>query len=450
MLEALLHLIEALDLEDYEDPRNVWCRKVVTRSFVDGDEMVIYVRREREREGVGGWSSLAWFKGDQDGMWLEMGEGKGKGLVILASYRFLDICVKCYYGKTLIWGEMEWQDARNRWGYHHRNFWRRYSLHLRLSIWLLSISLLSTFDSGETESLRLLSLHDNKYLRYFKGHHEFMTGMVSLAVSLSQCAPTDCFILGSLDRIVILWIKVLINARFSDFICRVCNLEFFSFSCFNNLDSQCFLIETISGSKETHSISSSIADLLHSPQVISNFYAYLLEFFCFSFNFEFSCCLPCLGFDRGILVTLPHDRSRQQDLMNMLGAMYAAVMFLGGTNTSSVQAVVSVERTVFYREKAAGIYSPLPYAFAQILKVPTKDGNLCNMAIWVQDMKQIYRLHFLDIKLHFVDRLHFPKQALDHGNCYGIFATKLATDKEPWNLLWTNSSGKSYGVLTME
>ncbi|XP_024991416.1 pleiotropic drug resistance protein 2-like isoform X2 [Cynara cardunculus var. scolymus] len=58
--------------------------------------------------------------------------------------------------------------------------------------------------------------------------------------------------------------------------------------------------------------------------------------------------------------------SRQQDLMNMLGAMYAAVMFLGGTNTSSVQAVVSVERTVFYREKAAGMYSPLPYAFAQV------------------------------------------------------------------------------------
>ncbi|KAJ9553698.1 hypothetical protein OSB04_017743 [Centaurea solstitialis] len=58
--------------------------------------------------------------------------------------------------------------------------------------------------------------------------------------------------------------------------------------------------------------------------------------------------------------------SRQQDLMNMLGAMYAAVMFLGGTNTSSVQAVVSIERTVFYREKAAGMYSPLPYAFSQV------------------------------------------------------------------------------------
>lgn len=52
--------------------------------------------------------------------------------------------------------------------------------------------------------------------------------------------------------------------------------------------------------------------------------------------------------------------------MNMLRAMYAAVMFLGRTNTSSVQTVVSVERTVFYREKAGGMHSPLPYVFAQV------------------------------------------------------------------------------------
>ncbi|KAL4572566.1 hypothetical protein LXL04_019346 [Taraxacum kok-saghyz] len=31
-----------------------------------------------------------------------------------------------------------------------------------------------------------------------------------------------------------------------------------------------------------------------------------------------------------------------------------------------------------------------------------------------------------------------------------IHATELATDKEPWNLLWTNSYRNSYGNLTME
>ncbi|XP_049379164.1 pleiotropic drug resistance protein 2-like isoform X2 [Solanum stenotomum] len=58
--------------------------------------------------------------------------------------------------------------------------------------------------------------------------------------------------------------------------------------------------------------------------------------------------------------------SKLQDLLNIVGAMYAAVMFLGGTNTSAVQSIVAVERTVFYREKAAGMYSALPYAFAQV------------------------------------------------------------------------------------
>ncbi|XP_065870872.1 pleiotropic drug resistance protein 2-like isoform X2 [Euphorbia lathyris] len=56
----------------------------------------------------------------------------------------------------------------------------------------------------------------------------------------------------------------------------------------------------------------------------------------------------------------------ETDVLNLVGAMYSAVMFLGGTNTSAVMSIVSVERTVFYRERAAGMYSELPYAFAQV------------------------------------------------------------------------------------
>ncbi|XP_039117320.1 ABC transporter G family member 44-like [Dioscorea cayenensis subsp. rotundata] len=57
---------------------------------------------------------------------------------------------------------------------------------------------------------------------------------------------------------------------------------------------------------------------------------------------------------------------KQQDLINAMGSMYASVLFLGVANSASVQPVVSVERTVFYREKAAGMYSALPYAFGQV------------------------------------------------------------------------------------
>uniref|UniRef100_A0A7N2LPG4 ABC transporter domain-containing protein n=1 Tax=Quercus lobata TaxID=97700 RepID=A0A7N2LPG4_QUELO len=59
--------------------------------------------------------------------------------------------------------------------------------------------------------------------------------------------------------------------------------------------------------------------------------------------------------------------SKQQDLFNAMGSMYAAVLFLGIQNSSSVQPVVAVERIVFYREKAAGMYSALAYAFAQVV-----------------------------------------------------------------------------------
>lgn len=58
--------------------------------------------------------------------------------------------------------------------------------------------------------------------------------------------------------------------------------------------------------------------------------------------------------------------STQQDLLNLLGAIYAAILFLGASNATAVQSVVAVERTVFYRERAAGMYSELPYAFAQV------------------------------------------------------------------------------------
>lgn len=54
--------------------------------------------------------------------------------------------------------------------------------------------------------------------------------------------------------------------------------------------------------------------------------------------------------------------------------MYAAVLFLGLQNATSVQPVVAVERTVFYREKAAGLYSAMPYAYAQV----TTNNNQCD------------------------------------------------------------------------
>ncbi|KAE8705821.1 Pleiotropic drug resistance protein 3 [Hibiscus syriacus] len=59
-------------------------------------------------------------------------------------------------------------------------------------------------------------------------------------------------------------------------------------------------------------------------------------------------------------------RESQQDLFNAMGSMYGAVLFIGITNATAVQPVVSIERFVSYRERAAGMYSGLAFAFAQV------------------------------------------------------------------------------------
>ncbi|TVU19429.1 hypothetical protein EJB05_35577, partial [Eragrostis curvula] len=69
--------------------------------------------------------------------------------------------------------------------------------------------------------------------------------------------------------------------------------------------------------------------------------------------------------DKGIKPTSARFKSTKQDLTNAMGSMYAAVLFIGIMNCTSVQPVVAVERTVFYRERAAGMYSAFPYAFGQ-------------------------------------------------------------------------------------
>ncbi|KAK4761107.1 hypothetical protein SAY87_006000 [Trapa incisa] len=60
-------------------------------------------------------------------------------------------------------------------------------------------------------------------------------------------------------------------------------------------------------------------------------------------------------------------RENSSDLNTIIGAMYSSVLFVGINNCLTVQPVVSVERTVFYRERAAGMYSSLPYALAQVI-----------------------------------------------------------------------------------
>lgn len=56
----------------------------------------------------------------------------------------------------------------------------------------------------------------------------------------------------------------------------------------------------------------------------------------------------------------------QQDLFNILGSLYSAIIFFGINNCSTVLPFVATERTVLYRERFAGMYSPWAYSSAQV------------------------------------------------------------------------------------
>ncbi|XBI06754.1 ABC transporter G family member 51 [Aegilops tauschii subsp. strangulata] len=64
-------------------------------------------------------------------------------------------------------------------------------------------------------------------------------------------------------------------------------------------------------------------------------------------------------------------RETTGDLYLVMGALYSACLFLGINNASSVQPIISVERAVYYRERAAKMYSSFPYAAAQgLIEIP--------------------------------------------------------------------------------
>ncbi|XP_071711640.1 ABC transporter G family member 35-like [Rutidosis leptorrhynchoides] len=85
---------------------------------------------------------------------------------------------------------------------------------------------------------------------------------------------------------------------------------------------------------------------------------YNLVRFCFT--------LLCAVVVGTIFWKIGNKKSTNNDISTVIGAMYAAVFFVGINNAQTVQPVVATERTVFYRERAAGMYSSLPYAMAQV------------------------------------------------------------------------------------
>lgn len=139
-----------------------------------------------------------------------------------------------------------------------------------------------------------------------------------------------------------------------------------------------------------------------------------------------------------------NKRGTQQDIFNSMGSMYAAILFVGITNAGAVQPVVSVERFVSYRERAAGMYSALPFAFAQVaIEFPY---------VFVQCM--IYCSIFYSMAafewtfLKFVWYIFFMYFTMLYFTFYGMMTTAITPNHNvasiiaaPFYMLWNLFSG---------
>uniref|UniRef100_A0A6N2N7D7 ABC transporter domain-containing protein n=1 Tax=Salix viminalis TaxID=40686 RepID=A0A6N2N7D7_SALVM len=137
-------------------------------------------------------------------------------------------------------------------------------------------------------------------------------------------------------------------------------------------------------------------------------------------------------------------RENVQELFNAMGSMYAAVLFIGITNATAVQPVVSVERFVSYRERAAGMYSALPFAFAQVvIEFPYVFGQTIIYCTIFYSMAS-----FDWTVLKFIWYSYFMYFTMLYFTFYGMMTTALTPNHNvaaiiaaPFYMLWNLFSG---------
>ncbi|KAJ0554077.1 putative ABC-type sulfate transporter [Helianthus annuus] len=135
-------------------------------------------------------------------------------------------------------------------------------------------------------------------------------------------------------------------------------------------------------------------------------------------------------------------RDSTQNVMVLIGALYTACLFLGVNNASTVQPVIAIERTVFYRERAAGMYSAIPYAIAQgLVEIP----YVASQTI-VYGVITYFMINFERNIAKFVLYLAFMFLTFTYFTFYGMMAIGLTPNQQMaavvssafyslWNLL---------------
>ncbi|CAN8265819.1 unnamed protein product [Cochlearia groenlandica] len=85
--------------------------------------------------------------------------------------------------------------------------------------------------------------------------------------------------------------------------------------------------------------------------------------------------------------SLGQKTETRENIFNNVGAMSVVIGFLGSQSAATIRPVAISERTVFYRETVAGMYSSLPYAFSQVvIEIPYTMAQACIYAVIVYGM----------------------------------------------------------------
>lgn len=70
------------------------------------------------------------------------------------------------------------------------------------------------------------------------------------------------------------------------------------------------------------------------------------------------------------ILSLSLNRESELDIINIQGAMFILMQFMGICNCSGILPYIFTERNVAYRERFSGMYSLWAFSFAQVLKFP--------------------------------------------------------------------------------
>ncbi len=93
------------------------------------------------------------------------------------------------------------------------------------------------------------------------------------------------------------------------------------------------------------------------------------------------------------LTLLPPPLPHAPPLINVLGALYATTLFFSIINATVIQPVISAERAVSYRERAAGMYSVLPWTLALVSALYPTCLNISYMLYLLNSLVALSLVH---------------------------------------------------------